>query len=153
MATFSLSRSTTVDAPADRVRTHLDDLREWQHWSPWEGLDPDLSRTYTGPGSGVGARYAWQGNAKAGAGHLEVTASTPSRVVLDLVFRKPFRATNVTTFDLAPAGAGATRVTWTMTGRRNPAMQLLGRLFFDRAIGRDFERGLARLRTLAEARA
>lgn len=48
-----------------------------------------------------------------------------------------------------PAG-DATDVTWTMTGTRNPVMGLMGRLFFDKAIGRDFERGLASLKAEAE---
>ena len=32
----------------------LADFRSWRSWSPWEGLDPDLSREYTGPDHGVG---------------------------------------------------------------------------------------------------
>jgi hypothetical protein len=78
--------------------------------------------------------------------------STPSRVEIALEFLAPFRASNVTTFDLAPAGAGATRVTWHMTGNRGAVMGLMGRLYFDRAIGKDFERGLAQLKAVSEAR-
>jgi hypothetical protein len=37
-----------------------------------------------------------------------------------------------------------------MEGRRNPVMSLAGRLFFDRAIGGDFEKGLAALKQEAE---
>jgi hypothetical protein len=152
MAEFAMSRSTTINAPADRVHSHLDDFREWQSWSPWEGLDPDLERTFTGPETGVGSHYAWAGNKKAGAGTMEITGSTPSRVEIALEFLAPFRASNVTTFDLAPAGAGATRVTWHMTGNRGAVMGLMGRLYFDRAIGKDFERGLAQLKAVSEAR-
>lgn len=39
-----------------------------------------------------------------------------------------------------------------MTGQRNPVMSLAGKLFFDKAIGKDFERGLASLKAAAEAR-
>ena len=152
MAEFAMSRSTTINAPADRVHSHLDDFREWQAWSPWEGLDPDLERTFTGPETGVGSHYAWAGNKKAGAGTMEITGSTPSRVEIALEFLAPFKASNVTTFDLAPAGAGATRVTWHMTGNRGAVMGLMGRLYFDRAIGKDFERGLAQLKAVSEAR-
>jgi hypothetical protein len=69
--------------------------------------------------------------------------------VVDLTFLKPFKAQNVTRFDLVPLGSG-TRVTWTMTGRRNPVMSLMGKLFFDKAIGADFEKGLAALKAEAE---
>ena len=149
MPSFELSRATTVDAPPDRVHALIDDFHAWQQWSPWEQLDPDLQRTYTGPANGVGSHYAWSGNKKAGEGTMEITESTPQAVVVDLRFLKPFEAVNVTRFDLAPVGAG-TQVTWTMTGERNLAFTVMGKLFFDKAIGKDFDKGLAQLKAAAE---
>lgn len=149
MADFTLSRSTRIQADPAHVHALLDDFREWQKWSPWEGLDPHLSREYTGPDHGVGSTYRWSGNKKAGEGEMRMTGSTPSAVVVDLEFVKPFKAVNVTTFDLAPTG-DATEVTWTMTGARNAVMGVMGALYFDKAIGRDFERGLAALKQEAE---
>ena len=152
MADFSMSRSTTIDAPTDRVHGLVDDFREWQQWSPWEGLDPDLERSYQGPATGVGSHYRWSGNRKAGEGAMEIVESTPSRVAVDLQFLKPFKARNLTTFDLVQVGGGHTRVVWTMSGHRNPVMSLAGKLFFDRAIAKDFDRGLASLKAAAEQR-
>lgn len=152
MADFSMSRSTTINAPTDRVHGLLDDFRQWQEWSPWEGLDPALERRYSGPAAGVGSRYHWSGNRKAGEGDMEIVESTPSRVAVDLQFLKPFKARNLTSFDLEQVGGGQTRVVWTMTGQRNPVMSLAGKLFFDKAIGKDFDRGLASLKAAAEAR-
>lgn len=152
MAHFEMSRSTTINAPADRVHSLLNDFREWQQWSPWEGLDPDLKRTFTGPATGVGSHYAWAGNKKAGEGTMEITESTPSSVAIDLEFLKPFKASNVTAFDLTEAGSGTTRVNWTMTGTRGVMMGLMGKLFFDKAIGKDFDKGLAQLKAAAESR-
>ena len=68
---------------------------------------------------------------------------------MDLQFLKPFKASNVTTFALTPVG-DATDVTWTMTGTRSAIMGLMGKLFFDKAIGADFEKGLASLKREAE---
>ncbi len=150
MAAFEMSRSTTVAAPPERVHALLDDFHQWQRWSPWEGLDPDLQRTFTGPAKGVGSHYAWSGNKKAGQGTMEIIESTPSAVVVDLRFLKPFEATNVTRFDLTPDAQGTT-VVWTMTGERGAVMSLMGKLFFDKAIGKDFDKGLARLKAAAEA--
>jgi len=152
MAHFEMSRSTTINAPADRVHSLLNDFREWQQWSPWEGLDPNLKRTFTGPATGVGSHYAWAGNKKAGEGTMEITESTPSSVAIDLEFLKPFKASNVTAFDLTEAGSGTTRVNWTMTGTRGVIMGLMGKLFFDKAIGKDFDKGLAQLKAAAESR-
>jgi Polyketide cyclase / dehydrase and lipid transport len=152
MADFAMSRSTTINAPADRVHSHLNDFREWKSWSPWEGLDPDLKRTFTGPETGVGSHYAWAGNKKAGEGTMEITGSTPSRLEIALEFLVPFKASNITIFDLAPVGGGATKVTWQMTGQRGLLMSLMGKLYFDKAIGKDFDKGLASLKAVSEAR-
>lgn len=150
MAAFEMTRSTTIAAPPERIHPLLDDFRNWQQWSPWEGLDPDLQRTFTGPERGVGAHYAWSGNRKAGQGTMEIVESTPHTVAVDLRFLKPFEATNITRFDLTPAGAG-TAVVWTMTGERGAVMGLMGKLYFDRAVGKDFDRGLAQLKAVVEA--
>lgn len=149
MADFSLSRSTHVYAPVVRVHALLDDFHQWQRWSPWEGLDPHLRREYSGPAAGVGSTYHWRGNKKAGEGEMRMTESSISRVAVDLEFLKPFKASNVTTFDLRPSGDG-TDVTWTMTGSRSAVMSLLGSLFFDKAIAGDFDKGLAALKREAE---
>ncbi|NPC43277.1 SRPBCC family protein [Nocardioides sp. zg-1230] len=149
MADFSLSRSTTIQAPPDRIHALVDDFREWQKWSPWEGVDPDLDREYSGPDHGVGSTYHWSGNKKAGEGEMRITGSTPTSLVADLEFLKPFKASNVMSFALAPDG-DATDVTWTITGRRNAMMSLMGKLFFDKSIGKDFERGLAALKRESE---
>lgn len=149
MAEFTLSRRTRVHADPARVHALVDDFREWQKWSPWEGLDPDLTRSYSGPERGIGSTYRWSGNRKAGEGEMRITQSTPTVVVVDLTFLKPFKASNVTTFDIARVD-GATDVTWTMTGSRSAVMGVMGKLFFDKAIGGDFDRGLAALKREAE---
>ena len=94
MADFEVVRSTTIGAPPERVHGLIDDLRAWRAWSPWEDVDPALRREYSGPESGVGARYAWEGNRKAGKGSMEILESTPERVQLGLTFEKPWKATN-----------------------------------------------------------
>ncbi|MDH6288801.1 SRPBCC family protein [Rhodococcus sp. NM-2] len=150
---FLVERSTVIDASPDAVQPLLDNFRLWQSWSPWENVDPDLKRTYSGPASGVGAAYAWEGNRKAGAGSMVITESVPgSKVVLDLKFLKPFKADNVTTFLLEPNSAGTT-VRWQMTGKTNRFFKIVGVLFpMDKMVGKDFEKGLAQLKAAAEQR-
>jgi hypothetical protein len=149
MPSFETVRSTRIDAPAATVRALVVDLRAWTKWSPWEELDADLKRTYGGAGEGVGARYAWAGK-KAGEGSMVITAVEHDRVALDLDFAKPIAANNKVVFRLDAEG-DATRVTWTMSGTRNIALAILGKLFFDGMVGKDFEKGLAKLKAVAEA--
>ena len=148
MPGFSSTRTIVINAPPDAIRPLLTDFEAWQRWSPWEGLDPDLQRTYAG--QGVGAHYAWSGNKKAGQGSMTMTSITPERLDVDLVFEKPFKATNQVAFVLTPQGDGRTEVAWSMTGERNLVFAVMGKLFFDNAIRKDFDRGLAALKAEAE---
>ena len=151
--TFKVERSTTIAAAPETVFSFIDDFRQWTHWSPWEKLDADLERTYSGAESGVGARYGWNGK-KAGAGTMEIVTADPGALVaIDLRFTKPFKAENPTRFVLTPEGSG-TRVIWTMTGQHNLMSKLMG-LFMsmDKMVGKDFESGLAALKTASEAKA
>ncbi len=151
MSSFEIRRSTTVAADPERVQALVDDLRAWQAWSPWEGLDAELEREYTGPAAGTGAAYAWKGNRKAGQGRMEVRRSEPGRTEMGLEFLKPFKARNDLVFLFEPSGEG-TEVTWIMTGERSGVSGVVGRVMqMDKMIGRDFERGLERLAATASA--
>ena len=150
-ATYTVARSATVQADAERVFEQIADFRRWPAWSPWEDIDPDLKRSYSGAPVGVGSVYEWSGNRKAGAGRMEITeAVQSSRVVIDLRFLKPFKSHNTTAFTLEPQDAG-TRVTWTMTGPKTLAARMMGVFTsMDKLVGGDFEKGLARLRGVVE---
>lgn len=150
-ADFQVERMAVTTASPQTVHALIDDFHRWVDWSPWEDVDPDLKRTYSGPDAGVGASYAWEGNRKAGAGSMTITESVPSeRVVIDLVFTKPFAAKNVTTFLLESAD-GRTRVRWRMRGTRNLFLRIFGTVMsMDKLVGTDFEKGLGRLVALAE---
>src|SRR5215218_7062738 len=115
MSTYEVTRSTSVRAAPGTVLALVDDLHHWTQWSPWEDLDPHLQRSYSGPTSGVGARYAWKGNRKAGEGSMEITRAEPDGVELDLRFLKPFSSSSSVRLALTPTSTG-TDVTWSMTG-------------------------------------
>ena len=149
-AQFEVTRTTSIAADPARVHALVDDFHEWIAWSPWEDLDPDLRRKYSGPDAGAGARYAWAGNRKAGEGSMEITGSTPERIDIELTFLKPFKATNHVDITLTPSGSG-TEVVWRMTGEHRGLAKLVFRFMsMDKMVGPDFEKGLARLRTVAE---
>ena len=94
-----LADDTTAQAAAERIFEQISDFHNWTKWSPWEGLDPQMERTYSGPESGAGAVYAWSGNRKAGQGRMEIAdAAAPSRVHIDLSFEKPWKSRNDTVF-------------------------------------------------------
>ena len=146
-------RTIAIDADPARVHALVNDFHEWTAWSPWEDVDPQMHRAYSGPDEGVGARYAWNGNRKAGAGSMEITGASPDRIDIELAFLKPFRSTNQVAFDLVATTTG-TDVTWRMTSPpRGGVPGLFMRLVnLDKLVGGDFDKGLARLKAVAEQR-
>jgi hypothetical protein len=149
--TFSVQRTTTIKAAPEKIFAMLDDFHNWGGWSPWEKMDPNMKRTFSGPANGKGSVYEWDGNSKVGQGRMEITdASAPSHVTIKLDFIKPFEGHNVAEFVLEPKG-DSTNVTWTMRGP-SPYIAKLMSLFFsmDSMIGKDFEAGLANLKAAAE---
>lgn len=144
--TYTVERQALIPAPPARVYVALADFHDWPNWSPWEGLDPDMTRTFSGADAGVGAVYEWKGNRKAGEGRMEIVAAEePSGVTLALDFLKPFKSSSTTRFQLEPEGDG-TRVTWTMQGPNTFVTKVMG-IFtsMDKLIGKDFEKGLSQL--------
>jgi hypothetical protein len=148
---FRIERSATVKAGPEKLFSQIDDLRNWAAWSPFERLDPAMSKTFTGPASGKGAVLEWSGNSKAGAGRMEIIESTPpGRVLIKLDFLKPFEGHNTAEFTMVPSGEG-TRITWSMTGKSPFAMKVMHLVLnMDKMLGKNFEEGLGNLKALAE---
>jgi uncharacterized protein YndB with AHSA1/START domain len=149
--TFTVRRSATIKAPPERIFALINDFRSWGRWSPYEKLDPELKRTYSGAPAGKGAVYEWEGNSKVGAGRMEILdAPAPQKVTIRLDFKRPFEASNTAEFTLQPQG-DATAVTWAMRG---PSF-FIGKLMslfvdMDKMVGKDFETGLANLKAATE---
>lgn len=147
---YEVVREATVDASPGNVYDLIVDFHGWSRWSPWEDVDPEMQRTFSGANSGVGAVYEWSGNRKAGEGRMEITEAVPgSRVVVSLEFIKPVKSSNTTTFELTRA-EGGTKVVWRMVGPKTLATKVMG-VFksMDKMIGPDFEKGLTRLQAAA----
>jgi len=148
---YTVTRTATIKAPPEKIIGYLNDFHQWQAWSPWEKLDPNMKRNFEGAPSGQGAVYGWTGNDEVGEGRMEITENTvPSKVAIKLDFIKPFQSSNVTTFTLQPQGDG-TLVTWTMSGPSEFITKLMGVFVsMDKMIGKDFEKGLSQLKGVAE---
>ena len=147
---FRIERSITIQSPTDSVSALVADFHEWTKWSPWEGKDPALKRTYSGAESGVGAKYAWEGNKDVGSGSMEITSRAPEKIVIKLDFLVPFEAHNTAEFTFVPEGSG-TKVTWAMIGKSPFPMKVMGIFMsMDDMVGKDFVTGLSNMKAAAE---
>jgi len=149
---YRVSRSATVAAPPPAVFAQVNDFHNWEAWSPWAKLDAAAKATFEGPASGQGAVFAWSGNDKIGEGRMTLTESRPTELVrIRVYFVKPFAGTSTSEFTFEPAG-DRTAVTWTMSGHNNflaKAMCLF--VSMDKMLGGEFEKGLAQMKSVAEA--
>jgi len=150
--TYSVTRSLTIAAAPDVVFPHVNELKKWAAWNPWEKLDPNMKLSYEGPEAGVGASYSWVGNSDVGEGKMTITGSQPNESIqFKLEFFKPMAGVSDTKFTFKPQG-DKTDVTWSMTGKNNfigKAMCLF--MNMDKMIGGQFEQGLGELKAIAEA--
>lgn len=150
---FKITRETVVQAPAEAVFAQVNDFHLWQAWSPWAKMDPQAKNVFSGPPSGRGATFSWDGNNQVGAGTMVISDSQPpSRILIQLEFSKPFAGSNIAEFTFVPEGPEATKVTWTMTGRRNFLTGFICLfLNMDKMVGGEFEKGLAQIKSIVEA--
>lgn len=149
--TFRVQRTARIDAEPGTVYALVSSFHRWGEWSPWEKLDPEMQRNFSGADAGSGAVYAWDGKGAAGAGRMEITGATPpTGLVIQLDFVRPFASRNRTEFAFVPEGRSTT-VVWTMEGPSlfiTKLMQVFVNM--DAMIGKDFEAGLAAMKAVAE---
>lgn len=149
-----VERSVEIKAPATTVYGIVSDFGRFNEWSPWYELDPDATYTISTPASGEGATFAWASeDPSVGSGSQQITELVENRrVVVALDFGPQGTAT--ATHAIEALDDGKTRVTWSMD--TDFGFDLIGRyigLMFETWVGNDYEKGLARLKTLAEKEA
>jgi hypothetical protein len=153
-ADYRVERSATINAPQPVVFAQVNDFHNWEGWSPWAKLDPAAKNSFEGPPAGAGSIFRWSGNDKVGEGLMTILESQPSdRVKIKLDFIRPFADTANVDFAFKPQG-DQTAVTWSMSGHRNfMAKAICLFMNMDKMVGGDFEKGLAQMKTAAEAAA
>ncbi len=145
-----VTRSVDIAAPPSVIFPIASDLRRFSEWSPWLDLDPATAYTFTGPTDGIGQTLSWASkDPRVGSGSMAVTLLEPGNLVeMSLAFGRRRNARSW--IHLMPNG-GTTRVTWGfgVDSGFNPVARYLG-LVLERAVGPDYEKGLAKLKAVAE---
>lgn len=145
-----VERQIVIKAPPEKVFAVAGDLRRFNQWSPWAIIDPSTSYSFEGPPMGVGQKMIWQSADPAvGKGTQTVVEYIEnSKLVTDLDFGSLGKAR--ASLLLVPVGGG-TGVTWGFRAEASGVLDRWASLMFDKWIGADYERGLERLKVLAEA--
>jgi hypothetical protein len=151
---FRIERSIAVSAPPAEVFAEVDDLHNWEAWSPWLEADPQAKTEYEGASSGEGAIFKWSGNSNVGEGNMTIVESRPNELVrIKLQFLRPMAGESTGEFTFKPKGE-QTEVTWSMFGHNNFMSKAIHMFIdMDAMIGGQFEKGLSKLKAVAEAKA
>ncbi|MBO9153732.1 SRPBCC family protein [Chitinophaga sp. GCM10012297] len=145
-----VERSLLIRAPAGRIFSFVNTLRNWPQWSPWHREDPQMKVEYSPTDSGQGAAYSWKSrNRNIGKGSLKITESrTNEYIANEMNFMQQGPVKGYFRFRSAATG---TLVTWGMETDvgQNPVRKLIGNLV-NKWVGSDFEKGLSNLKRLSE---
>jgi hypothetical protein len=149
--TVHVERMIVTKAKPDMVFPLVNNLHEFNRWSPWSDLDPNMITTYAGPAAGIGAKMTWSGDASVGSGSQEIVESVANQRVKTSMQFGGYDHPSTATFALTPQGEG-TKVVWSYdTSMGYDIVSRYFGLMLDRWIGKDYERGLAVLSRLAES--
>jgi len=149
---YHFQREVLINASPEAIFPHVNNTRKMNAWNPFVKMDADIKLGYSGPEEGVGAASSFEGK-NVGQGNSVITESVPFSIVRsNLEFIKPFAGTQTVDFKLAPQGA-QTNVTWAIFGHNNFLSRLMCVFMsMDKMMGATFEKGLADLKAVAEAK-
>lgn len=150
---FNVSRSINIARPPGEVFNYVRFLEKQSEWSPWEKKDPNMNKQFEGTDGQVGAISKWQGNKEVGEGEQEITNLVANeRVDSKLRFFKPWKSESDAYMITEDNGSGGTKFTWGFTGKNKfPFSIFMLFMNMDKAVGKDFEEGLAMLKTNLES--
>jgi uncharacterized protein YndB with AHSA1/START domain len=148
----TVERHVVINAPPGTVFALVSSYKRFQEWSPWAELDPKTTYKFEGPESGVGEKMSWaSNNPNVGAGSQVITEYVPlSHVASDLDFGAMGKS--LAYWDLKPEGTG-TSATWGFKMKLDGVLDRWMGLMMDRFVGPDYDRGLAKVKALAEKEA
>ena len=145
-----LERSIEINTGPEVIFNHFNDLELFSYWSPWYDTSDGASYTLSNPAYGVGATMQWGDIDKSG-GRVEIITSVPYKIVSSQL-------------DITTIHSGISTITiynnrentrcfivWSFDAKLEGVIQRYAGRFLDRLLGPDFERGLAKLKGIAES--
>lgn len=150
---YNVSRSIAIDRSKSDVFSYIKYVKNQDEWSPWKKRDPNMKQEFSGVDGTVGFISKWDSDAKnVGSGEQEIMKIVENdRVETHLRFLKPWKSESNAYISVADTEGGKTEVTWGFSGKNKVPMNIF-MLFMnmDKAVGKDFDEGLAELKRILE---
>ena len=152
---FRVERETTINKPRSEVYAYAKMLKNQNDWGPWHKKEPTMHQEFRGTDGQPGFTAYWKGTKEeVGEGEQEITRLTPDeRIDTQIRFKQPFETAIDGYMVLEPSSADKTKVKWGVTGSMPRPLNLFMLVMdMDKEMGKDFEEGLASLKTIVESR-
>ena len=145
---YHYEKSIVINAPAEKVYSHLNSMKAFNEWNPWMKLDPQLQSTYSGVSGQVGDKHCWKSDKiDVGNGCQEITALIPNQKQST---KMAFEGQGEATSDIVLTQEGnATKVVWTLDAEMEYPSNLM-KPMMDYWMGKSYEEGLQNLKKLSE---
>jgi hypothetical protein len=118
----------------------VNNLKNWELWSPWQAMDPTVKLSYGAIYEGVGGTYSWDGP-ETGKGTVTITASeSPKQMLNDVMFEG--MGTSKAAYNLEKVDGG-TKLSWSFESENgmNPFMRWLS-VIMEGMLEDQFDQGL-----------
>jgi len=148
---IKLERSVEINAQKELVHKHLLYFENSQKWSPWAELDPNQKTWMEGEDGAVGTTFFWEGNEDVGKGKQEIIAFTDDKIETTVTFIEPFESLCQGYFLLDYADVKTT-VTWGFDSKMPRPFNIMCLfMYITESVGKDYEKGLAKLKEIVES--
>ncbi|WBV61221.1 SRPBCC family protein [Chryseobacterium camelliae] len=146
-------KSITINAPTEKVWQNTSTLKAMDVWSPWNDLDPNMKKEWSGVTGNPGEKVCWESkNENAGKGCQEVKKvdAANKRIDTEIKFLTPYESEANAYVTVTPEGNGS-KATWGFTSKI-PYPFTIMKLFMNMedAIGKDYQKGLSKLKSVSE---
>lgn len=149
---YYIERQQSISAAPEKIFLWLNNAKKMNEWMPWAESDPKMVLTYSGPEEGVNSVSSWTSEGQMGIGSAKIIESVAhEKVVSQIDYKKPFEGTQIAELSISSSAEGQSVVKWSVKGNSN----FMGRVFclfmsMDKMVGPQFEKGLLKLKELAE---
>lgn len=118
---FEVTKTKTINAPAEVIYNNVKDFKNWQTWGPWMIEDKNIEINYAEKTEGEGASFSWKSEI-VGDGAMKTIKVIPNKEIdQEIVFNGPagdIKSTMGWKFEEGDT-SGATKVTLKIIGEKS----------------------------------
>ncbi len=150
---YAVERVIVINKPKQEVFDYIKFVKNQDHFSKWNMMDPKMVKTYKGVDGQVGFVYSWNSkNKDLGIGSQEISKIVEGeRLETKLHFIEPMDSEDDAYFATEAIDSSSTKVRWGFKGELPYPFNILRlTMDLDKMIGADLETGLSNLKTVLE---